>query len=142
MQPYTGTFRPRLDDKGRFFLPAHWRSDFATGLVITVGGEKCLKVFTTEYFREQAEAFRAAASTPAHRAQERALFASSQTDAPDTQGRVTIDALLREYAGLAKGELVVTGANSRLEIRSPQTWQATQPARPLAELAEIGDLIN
>lgn len=141
MQPYTGTFRPRLDDKGRFFLPAHWRSDFETGLVITVGGEQCLKVFTREYFREQAEVFRAAA-TPADRARERALFASSQTDSPDTQGRVTIDPLLRQYAGLVKGELVVTGANSRLEIRSPQTWEAMQPALSLAELAEIGDLIN
>lgn len=142
MQPYTGTFTPKLDDKGRFFLPAHWRGDFSEGLVMTVGGERCLKVFTTDYFRLQAEQFRTMATTPADRARERVLFATSSHDAPDSQGRVTVPPHLREYAGLTKGELVVTGANSRLEIRSEATWAALQPAWSLEQLDEIGDLIN
>ncbi len=141
MRPYTGTFTPRLDDKGRFFLPAHWRGDFATGLVITVGEERFLKVFTTDYFAMQAQKLSERAGTPEAREMERRLFATSHTDTPDSQGRVTVPPLLREYAGLER-DLVVTGANSRLELRSAQTWEALQPTYSLDQLTEIGDLIN
>ena len=39
---FLGTFSPRLDDKGRLFLPAKFRDELAGGLVITKGQERCL----------------------------------------------------------------------------------------------------
>ena len=43
---FLGTHTPRLDDKGRLFLPAKFRDQLAEGVVITKGQERCLFVFT------------------------------------------------------------------------------------------------
>ena len=51
----------------------------------------------------------------AARAYSRVFFASAHDEVPDKQGRVTIPAHLREYAGLDR-ELVVIGASTRVEI--------------------------
>ncbi|HEY4315655.1 MAG TPA: hypothetical protein VGO19_09145, partial [Actinomycetes bacterium] len=47
---FLGTHHPRLDDKGRFFLPAKFRDRLAGGLVITPGQERCLYVFPEAEF--------------------------------------------------------------------------------------------
>jgi MraZ protein len=49
------------------------------------------------------------------------FFASASDETPDKQGRVTIPAALREYAGLDR-DCVVIGANTRLEIWDAQAW--------------------
>jgi MraZ protein len=47
---FLGTHAPRLDEKGRLFLPAKFRDELAEGLVITKGQERCLYVFPTVEF--------------------------------------------------------------------------------------------
>jgi len=42
---FLGTHTPRLDDKGRLFLPAKYREELSAGLVLTKGQERCLYVF-------------------------------------------------------------------------------------------------
>ena len=39
---FLGTYTPKLDEKGRFFLPAKFREELDEGLVITRGQEHCL----------------------------------------------------------------------------------------------------
>ena len=51
----------------------------------------------------------------AARAYGRVFFASAHDEVPDKQGRVTIPAHLREYAGLDR-DVAVIGASSRVEI--------------------------
>jgi DNA-binding transcriptional regulator/RsmH inhibitor MraZ len=41
---FLGTHAPRLDEKGRLFLPAKYRDELAEGVVITKGQERCLYV--------------------------------------------------------------------------------------------------
>ena len=36
---FMGTYTPKLDDKGRLFLPAKFRDQLAEGLVVTRGQE-------------------------------------------------------------------------------------------------------
>jgi MraZ protein len=50
------------------------------------------------------------------------FFASAHDEVPDRQGRVTIPAHLRDYAGLGR-ELVVIGASSRVEVWDRQSWE-------------------
>jgi MraZ protein len=121
---FLGTHSPRLDDKGRMFLPAKYREDLADGVVITKGQERCLYVFPAEEFARITEALRAAPVTAkAVRDYSRVFFASASDEAPDKQGRVTIPQGLRDYAGLQR-ECVVIGANTRLEIWDSAAWTA------------------
>ncbi|GII76831.1 transcriptional regulator MraZ [Sphaerisporangium rufum] len=119
---FLGTHHPRLDEKGRLFLPAKYREELAEGLVITKGQERCLYVFPVEEFRRITEALRTAPVTAkAVRDYSRVFFASASDETPDKQGRVTIPQGLREYAGLRR-DCVVIGANTRLEIWDAPAW--------------------
>ena len=121
---FLGTHRPRLDEKGRLFLPAKYRDELARGLVITKGQERCLYVFPTAEFGRLTEALRSAPVTAkAVRDYSRVFFASASDETPDRQGRVTIPPDLREYAALVK-DCVVIGANTRLEIWDAAAWEA------------------
>jgi MraZ protein len=120
---FLGTHSPRLDEKGRLFLPAKFRDELAEGLVITKGQERCLFVFPISEFTRIAEQLRSAPVThKAARAYTRVFFASASDEVPDKQGRVTIPPALREYAGLSR-DCVVIGASTRVEIWDRQAWE-------------------
>ncbi|WP_283133589.1 division/cell wall cluster transcriptional repressor MraZ [Rhizohabitans arisaemae] len=135
---FLGTHQPRLDDKGRLFLPAKYREELAEGLVITKGQERCLYVFPVEEFQRLTEALRTAPVTAkAVRDYSRVFFASASDEVPDKQGRVTIPSGLRDYAGLSR-DCVVIGANTRLEIWDAQAWEKylAQQEQAFADLSE------
>jgi MraZ protein len=120
---FLGTHTPLLDDKGRLILPAKFREELSGGVVITKGQERCLYVFTAVEFGRIAAQLRGQPVThKAARAYGRVFFASAHDEVPDKQGRVTIPAHLREYAGLDR-ELVVIGASSRVEIWDRHAWE-------------------
>ena len=120
---FLGTHNPRLDEKGRLILPAKYRDELAGGVVITKGQERCLYLFPQEEFTRITEALRTAPVTAkAARDYSRILFASASDELPDRQGRITVPAPLRGYAGLQR-DCVVIGANTRLEIWDSQAWE-------------------
>jgi MraZ protein len=134
---FLGTHAPRLDEKGRLFLPAKFRDELAGGLVITKGQERCLYVWPSAEFARVTEALRSAPVTAkGARDYQRVLFAGASDEIPDRQGRITIPPALRAYAGLDR-DCVVIGANTRVEIWSAQAWETylaeQEPA--FAELA-------
>ncbi len=121
---FFGTFTPRLDDKGRIFLPAKFRDGLAEGLVVTRGQERCLYVWPTEEFGKFTERVQQAPMTvKGTRDFVRMLFAGASDEQPDKQGRVTIPPVLREYASLRK-ECVVIGAMNRVEIWDSEAWSS------------------
>ncbi len=121
---FLGTYSPRLDEKGRLALPAKYRPVLAEGVVVTRGQERCLFVFTRETFEQRTQALRdAPMASKAVRTYSRMYGAEAHDDVPDRQGRVTIPAALRAYAGLDR-DVVVVGAIGRLEIWDPQQWEA------------------
>jgi MraZ protein len=121
---FLGTHTPRLDEKGRLFLPAKYREELAGGLVITKGQERCLYVFPVAEFGRITEALRSAPVTAkAVRDYSRVFFASASDETPDKQGRITIPPALREYAALTR-DCTVIGANTRLEIWDSQAWES------------------
>ena len=121
---FLGTYSPRLDDKGRLFLPAKFRDELAGGLVMTKGQERCLYVFSTPEFGRLTERLREIPlSAKGARDYSRVFFASAHDEAPDKQGRVTVPPALRDYAGLSR-DCAVIGANTRVEIWDASAWQA------------------
>ena len=119
---FLGTHHPRLDEKGRLFLPAKFRDDLAGGLVITRGQEHCLYVFPETEFARLYELMRQAPVTSkAARDYQRVFLSGASKEVPDKQGRVTVPPHLRDYAALTR-ECVVIGAGPRLEVWDAQAW--------------------
>ena len=119
---FLGTYSPRLDEKGRLFLPAKFREELAGGLVITKGQERCLYVFAATEFGRLTEGLREAPLTAkGARDYSRVFFASAHDEVPDKQGRITVPGPLREYAGLDR-DCAVIGANTRVEIWDATAW--------------------
>ena len=80
---FSGTFKPRLDDKGRLFLPAKFRDELADGLVVTRGQEHCLYVWPSGEFAAFTERLRQAPVTvKGAREFVRMLFAGASDDQP------------------------------------------------------------
>ena len=121
--PFLGTHTPRLDDKGRLILPAKFRAAFAPGLVMTRGQERCLYLLPLEEFRRMHERLSTAPITNKQARDYLRVFLSGASDEiPDKQGRVSIPAPLRAYAGLDR-DVAVIGAGTRVEIWDAQAWE-------------------
>lgn len=117
-----GTYTPRLDEKGRLILPAKFRSQLASGLVMTRGQENCLYLLPMEEFRRMYEQIRLAPITSKQSRDYLRVFLSGASDEiPDKQGRISIPANLREYARLDR-DVAVIGMGTRVEIWDAPTW--------------------
>ena len=135
---FFGTYTPRLDDKGRIFLPAKFRDELAEGLVITRGQERCLYVWSMEEFGKLTERMRQQpVGDRAARDYVRMFFAGASNETPDKQGRITVPQMLRDYASLTR-DCVVIGAMNRIEIWDAAAWQAysDQQEQAFADLSE------
>lgn len=120
---FLGTFTPKLDEKGRFFLPAKFRDQLAGGIVITRQADRCLAIWPTEVFQaEVAKAATGPSTVQRVRAYQRMIASGASDESPDKQGRVMISPPLRDYAGLTK-DIVVIGAFNRVEVWDADTWQ-------------------
>jgi MraZ protein len=107
---FLGEHPHTLDAKGRVILPARFRERLASGLVFAPAQDRCIDVFPLTGFERRVEELRI-------------LLAGAQEEKPDAQGRVTIPPRLRSYAGLDR-ELVVNGADERVEIWDRATWES------------------
>ncbi len=122
---FLGEYSHTLDDKSRLTIPSKFRDQLDRGVVITRGLDGCLFLFT----REDWDRLTATMSEQLSFTQKSArdlvrLFFSGATDTiPDRQGRILIPSFLREYAQLGD-EVVIIGANTRLEIWNPDKWRA------------------
>ncbi|GAA1376496.1 MAG TPA: division/cell wall cluster transcriptional repressor MraZ [Candidatus Luteococcus avicola] len=135
---FLGTHLPKLDEKGRFFLPAKFRDELAAGLVITRAQDRCLAIYPSATFVEMTkQVMDAPATVKQVRDFQRMLAAGASDEVPDKQGRVTIPPLLRRYAGLEK-EIVVVGAINRVEVWDVAAWEeySAQQESAFAEMDE------
>jgi len=120
---FLGTYTPRLDDKGRLILPAKFRGQLAPGLVMTRGQERCLFLLPLDEFRRMHDKIRQAPVTSKQARDYLRVFLSGASDeVPDKQGRISIPAPLRTYAGLDR-DVAVIGAGTRVEIWDLAAWE-------------------
>lgn len=120
---FLGTYAPKLDEKGRIILPAKFRDELASGLVLTRGQEHCIYVFSQREFESLHEKIRQAPVTSKQaRDYLRVFLSGASAEVPDKQNRVSIPTPLRSYAGLDR-DLVVIGAGSRAEIWDARGWE-------------------
>src|SRR6266508_1767714 len=138
MPMFLGEYEHSVDDKGRLAIPARFRADLRDGLFLTRGIDRCLMILAPDDWRRLAERISGLPMLQADARQlHRHFFAGATQLIPDRLGRVLIPAYLRDYAGL-RGEVVVAGVLSRIEIWDRDTWssQRSDAEQRTIDLAE------
>lgn len=125
---FVGVYERQLDERGRVALPSSYRGELGDHCYLFFGDDGCVSVRSVESFEtEAAELVAKAKRGEVSRNRQRA-FASSATQATiDKQGRVTLDARLREHAGLAaQAAVVVLGNIDQIEIWDPEAHRRNE----------------
>lgn len=122
---FKGTYRHRIDAKGRIPVPAAFRRELAEAgpaTVVVTPLDQCLAGYPT---REWARLEEQLVQLPPFSAPAKALtrlVTSRAVDCDlDVQGRVLLPHSLRAAAGL-RTEAVVIGVLNRFEIWAPERW--------------------
>lgn len=119
-----GTYTPKMDAKGRMALPAKMRTQLTEGMVVTRGQEHCVYILPrAEFERIAVRIQRTSLGNKAAREYLRIFLSGAVEQTPDSQGRIVIPPMLRDYAKLSKN-IVVIGVGSRAEIWDQQAWDA------------------
>lgn len=121
---FVDSYERQLDDRGRIILPAKVREKVGSVVYITRSpSEKCLHLYTLEEWESISEKMRALpVTTDKSAAAFVRLFCSAAVCCEvDKQGRISPGKTLCGYADLEK-DVVLVGANSRLEIWSKTEW--------------------
>jgi len=127
---YFGESSTTIDEKGRITVPRRFRETMdVLGHAVwymTRGFDHALFLF----HREEWNKLRAQANRrPLMNAQaldfRRFLFSGVSEVKPDRQGRMSVPAHLREYAGIEK-DAVLIGVDDHLELWSKEAWLAFQ----------------
>jgi MraZ protein len=120
---FLGEYEHTLDEKGRFTIPAKFRAQLASGLVITRGIDRCLVLHPMDHFMGlAAKVSNLPATSPQARGFRRLEFSGAVDAAPDKQGRVGLPTVLREYARIDT-QVVIIGLFDYCEIWNPETWR-------------------
>lgn len=116
-----GEYYHNLDAKGRVSIPSKFRDDLGGTFVLSKGLDNCLYAYSTkewEGFQNELLALRGQDAQKVRRF----FFSGASECEIDTQGRVVLPPVFREYAGLKK-ELVIIGVSNRAEIWDKEKWE-------------------
>ena len=121
---FVGRHERQLDPKGRVALPSNYRPRFEPRCYLAFGQDGCIDVMTAEGFEEVAsEMLDKVRRGEVGRAEQRTLAGNTLEVPVDGQGRITIDRVLRDFAGLELGsKVIVAGSFDRVEIWDPATY--------------------
>ena len=122
---FKGTYRHRIDPKGRLPVPAVFRRalDRDPTVVVTLL-DQCLAVYPpTEWARLETQLQALPAFSKQVKALTRLLLSRAADCEIDVQGRILLPPALRGAAELGR-DAVVVGVLNRFEIWSPESWDA------------------
>ena len=118
-----GEFQNSIDAKGRMIIPAKFRDELGYKCVLTKGLDKCLYIYPmAEWDKLKEKLAKLPLSDPEARKFVRYMYGNAQECEIDKQGRISITANLREYAGIEK-ELMTVGILDKVEVWSKQVYE-------------------
>jgi transcriptional regulator MraZ len=123
--PFHGIHEHSLDAKNRLTVPARFRSELASGVVLTKGFETCLQLYpAAEYAQIAAQALQGVNPlSPQARELNRHLYGNTLQTELDAAGRIQLTTPFMAYAGITKDTTLI-GAGQCLEIWDRGTWQS------------------
>ena len=119
-----------LDTKGRMAMPARYRERLMETcggrLVVTVDRDRCLLVYPLhEWEIIEAQLVNLPSLNKQARLLQRLLIGYATEMELDSQGRILMPTMLREYAQLDK-KIVLIGQGKKFEIWDEQSWNENQ----------------
>lgn len=119
-----------LDAKGRMAMPARYRERLmetcAGRLVVTVDRDRCLLVYPLhEWEIIESQLVNLPSLNKQARLLQRLLIGHATEVELDSQGRILLPTMLREYAALDK-KIVLIGQGKKFEIWDEQEWNDKQ----------------
>ncbi len=118
-----GEYRHTLDAKNRISLPAKFRKELGSSVIVTRGLDHCLFVYAKSAWKKEAQRFAEHSSGgAAGRAFARLMLAGASEADVDSAGRVLVPDYLKAYAGLGS-KCVVAGVSDRVELWDETAWE-------------------
>jgi len=121
-----------LDAKGRMAIPSRYRDRLMEScggrLIVTVDPDRCLLVYPQhEWEVIEAKLESLPSLNKQSRLMQRLLIGHATEAELDSQGRILLPTMLRDYAGLDK-KCVLIGQGKKFEIWDEQVWSDNQQA--------------
>lgn len=141
MTTFYGTVEHSIDDRGRVAVPARYRAAFVAGVILRIGPEGCVEMYTPDGFESEKElrlGENRSTQTQEGRRVRRAFLAGIADPELDRQGRVLLPPPMREQAGLSDRAIIV-GCGDYIEIWDPARWER-ELASVEREMRADGDL--
>jgi MraZ protein len=122
---FAGTFRVRVDEKGRLAVPAGFRKQLTEGSYISVGQDNVLTIYPPEIWESLGRQLQDPLLGPEQRALSRTLYSKAVPCEFDGQGRVTLSQEQRRMAGIEpRSTAAIIGNGVRVEIWAEERWDS------------------
>ena len=139
---FTGTFRVRVDEKGRLAIPAAFRKQLPEGSFVSIGLDEVLAIYPPDLWASMAESLLSPLPSADQRALSRTLYSLSEAFEPDGQGRIILRPEQRKLAKIdSPSSVVVIGSGSRVEIWQEARWDSYS-ADAQGRFTESADRVN
>jgi len=121
-----GEYSHNFDDKSRISLPAKFRKEMGSKVVIAPGIDNCLFVFTMKGWKEFAERLVNPDSVSVLRTDNRnfnrLIIGRAMEVEVDSVGRMLVPEHLRDHATLT-GKTAIVGIMNRVEMWNADVWE-------------------
>lgn len=119
---FTGEHTQKMDTKGRTIVPAKFREELGTSVVITRGLDGCLFAYSKKAWEALEEKLSSLPFADKKVRNFNRFFLAGASDLEtDKLGRVLMPSVLRKFASLDK-EVVWVGVGDRIEIWDIDKW--------------------
>lgn len=121
---FIGEYRHTLDTKNRISIPAKFRKELGSSVIVTRGLDRCLFVYPKAAWKKEAAKIAShSTGSAAGRGLSRLMLAGASEADVDSAGRILIPDYLKSFAGLG-AKSVVAGVNDRVELWDETAWEA------------------
>ncbi|KND50992.1 MAG: MraZ protein [Parcubacteria bacterium C7867-007] len=120
---FIGEYRHTFDAKNRISLPAKFRKELGSSVIVTRGLDHCLFVYPkTAWKKEAAKLAAHSTGSKAGRGLSRLMLAGANEADVDSAGRILVPDYLKSFAALSV-KSVIAGVNERVEIWDEVAWE-------------------
>ena len=138
---FLGTYRTKLDNKGRLTLPREWVHGFSQGLILTRGLDQSLLGLPVSKFESIAKGLDEVGFASADgRRWARFLSAMAVDLLPDKKGRIPVSPSQLKFAGIAN-EVILVGLLSYIQICDPPKLEELE-SRDSSDIVQIADRVD